>query len=559
MLFLNDFLWSLKLLSVGLPCANVPECLRTRARCSGILMGVDGKGMIHASLAATQDFVAAERSEIPTNSEKREMRADGRGMMADRRETIGLTLGEHKITCNFMVTISFPSWSDALAGAHLPDSVRERHRVIINWYLGHLKREHQAATVQTAREFVEHLVQTRRPADWQVEQWSEGLNWFFKEAPTRRHRAEKPSGEMPASEQSAKADGSSTTDAGDAFSDGRRQYVYTIAEMQQKVPMDPWIEETVRLMRVQQKAYRTEESYLGWIRRMARFLSSKNGLEDFDEAALKRFLSYLAVEEGIAASTQRQALNAGVFFLREVRKLELGDFSDYVKANPRKYYPVVYSKVEMKRLLDEMQGKWALMARLQYGCGLRISELCRLRVKDVDLDRGKLYIRASKGDKDRCVPLPKCLHSALEEHLAKIRKVHEADRAAGVPGVFMPGALDRKMPKAGCRWEWFWVFPMAHLSKDPRGPEDGLKRRHHVLPGAYQKELSKAAVKAQIAKRSNSHVLRHSYATHLLESGVNIRTVQEFLGHTCVETTMIYLHVMEDQTDQILSPLDQWE
>jgi integrase len=244
-----------------------------------------------------------------------------------------------------------------------------------------------------------------------------------------------------------------------------------------------------------------------------------------------------------------------------------------VQANPRKYFPVVYSKGEISRLLAEVRGKWSLMARLQYGCGLRISELCRLRVKDVDLERGKLYIRASKGDKDRCVPLPKCLREPLVAHLEEVRKVHEADRAANVPGVFMPGALDKKMPKAGCSWQWFWVFPMQSLSRDPRGERDALKRRHHILPRAYQKELSIAAVKAEIPKRSNSHVLRHSYATHLLESGTNIRTLQDFLGPRKTlrargrkepreaqpftrETTMIYLHVMEDQKDLTLSPLD---
>jgi site-specific recombinase XerC len=154
------------------------------------------------------------------------------------------------------------------------------------------------------------------------------------------------------------------------------------------------------------------------------------------------------------------------------------------------------------------------------------------------------------------VPLPKCLREPLVEHLEEVRKVHEADRAANVPGVYMPGALDRKMPKAGRRWEWFWLFPMPHLSNDPREASDAPKRRHHILPRAYQKELWIAAAKACIPKRSNSHVLRHSYATHLLENGTNIRTVQEFLGHTCIETTMIYLHVMEDQQDLTLSPLD---
>ena len=476
-----------------------------------------------------------------------------------------------------MTTVSFPKWSETLAEAPLGAEVRNRHRIIINWFLGYLKREHQPATVQTAQAFVKHLLQTRQPGDWQVEQWRQGLNWFFKEAPNRRNVADKPSigkavsahrrtgVDLEDCSSDCSVDGSpdgagdgSPDGAGeeDALVDGRRHYVYTIAEMQRKVPLDPWYEETVRLMRVRQMSYRSEESYLGWIRRMERFLANKDGLEAFGEADLKRFLSHLAVEEGVAASTQRQALNAGVFFLREVRKMELGDFSDFVKANPKKYYPVVYSMGEIKRLLDNMRGKWALMARLQYGCGLRVSELCRLRVKDIDLERGKLFIRASKGNRDRCVPLPKCLREPLSEHLKAIRPLQEADRAAEVPGVYMPNALDRKMPKAGKRWEWFWVFPMDRLSTDPRGEVGAPKRRHHVLPGAYQKQLSVAAVKAQIPKRSNSHVLRHSYATHLLENGTNIRTVQEFLGHSCVETTMIYLHVMEDQTDQILSPLD---
>jgi integron integrase len=456
-----------------------------------------------------------------------------------------------------MITLSFPNWSDALKAAHLPLVERDRHRVIINWYLGHLKRESYPVTKTSARDFIEHLVEARHPQEWQLKQWTDGLNWFFREAPIWRNVSKVSSVEL--KEQSAAAEVSS--DASNApreegGGDGRQQYAHTVAEMQAKVPLDPWYEETVRLMRVRQMAYRTEETYLGWIRRMERFLQSKDGLEGFGEEDLKRFLSHLAVEEGVAAGTQRQALNAGVFFLREVRKMELGDFSDYVKANPRKYYPVVYSKSEVSRLLAEVRGKWSIMARLQYGCGLRISELCRLRVKDVDLERGKLYIRASKGDKDRCVPLPKCLREPLVEHLVDVRKVHDADRAANVRGVYMPGALDKKMPKAGCRWEWFWVFPMEHLSKDPRGARGESKRRHHILPRAYQKELSLAAVKAGIPKRSNSHVLRHSYATHLLENGTNIRTVQEFLGHTCVETTMIYLHVMEDQKDLTLSPLD---
>jgi integrase len=201
--------------------------------------------------------------------------------------------------------------------------------------------------------------------------------------------------------------------------------------------------------------------------------------------------------------------------------------------------------------------KSRLMARLQYGWGLRISELCSLRVKDVDLDRGKLIVRAGKGDKGRCIPLPRSMLEDLRAHLAEVRAVHEKDRAEQRPGVYLPEALERKMPKAGERWAWFWVFPANGLSRDPRGDRLDSLRRHHVHTGVYQKALWEAARAADIPKRANSHALRHSYATHLLEDGVNIRTVQAFLGHAQVETTMIYLHVMEDQRDRVGSPLDR--
>jgi len=262
-----------------------------------------------------------------------------------------------------MTTVSFPDWSDALKSANLPKRERERHRIIINWFLGHLKRESSPATKTSARDFVEHLVATRRPEEWQVKQWTDGLNWFFREAPTRRNVARaavvgkaRTAGRLgkdpeavgdgaTGSELSGPARVETALDApgggperGGNCADGRQHYAHTVAELQQQVPIDPWYEETVRLMRVRHMALRTEETYLGWIRRRERFLGSRNGLEDFDEGALKRFLTYLAVEEGISARTQRQALNAGVFFLREVRKFELGDFSDYVKADPRKYY-----------------------------------------------------------------------------------------------------------------------------------------------------------------------------------------------------------------------------
>ncbi len=435
-----------------------------------------------------------------------------------------------------MVTISFQGWQEVLAGAELPEKVQRSHTIIIQWYLGYLRETGQGASVSSARAFVEGLMEERRPAAWMVERWREGLNWFFRHAPVRRRV------------------GTAAGVAGER-EDRRRRYEVTVAELQARVPPDPLFDDTVRLMRVRHMAYRTEVAYLGWLRRLESYFRGKKTLDELGEEELKQFLSYLAVEEGVSAATQRQALNAGVFFLREVCRQELGDFSDYVQANPRKYYPVVYAREEIKQVLEAMQGRWRLMARLQYGCGLRISELCRVRVKDVDLSRGKLYIRAGKGDKDRCVPLPVSLREDLQGHLEGVRGVYEKDRAQARAGVSLPNALDRKMPKAGERWEWFWVFPANDLSLDPRG-DSGVRRRHHILPGVYQRRLSEGVRAAGIPKRSNSHILRHSYATHLLENGTNIRTVQEFLGHACVETTMIYLHVMEDQRERTVSPLD---
>ena len=436
-----------------------------------------------------------------------------------------------------MKVISFPNWSEALAGAGLAEKVRSAHKIVILWYLGYLKRSRQRASIESARDFLETLLEDRRPEAWQVEQWRNGLNWFFRHAPVRRRFEEGPARES------------------EHFSDGRRKYGVTVSEMQKQVPANPLFEETIRLMRIRHMAYRTEESYIGWLRRFEAHFRGRMPLDKLDEESLKDFLSHLAVKEGVSASTQRQALNAGVFFLREVRGLTLGDFSDFVQANPRKYYPVVYSRAEMRRLLQALQGRWRLMAQLQYGCGLRISELCRLRVKDVDMDRGKLIVRGGKGNKDRCVPLPVSLRTDLQSHFEATRRLHEGDRSEGRPGVALPGALERKMPKAGERWPWFWIFPADGFSRDPRNPH-APKRRHHVLPGVYQRALWEAARQADIPKRANSHALRHSYATHLLESGTNIRTVQEFLGHTNVETTMIYLHVMEDQRDRVDSPLD---
>ncbi len=477
----------------------------------------------------------------------------------------------NKCILSFELTMSvyyFRNWETALAESGLDGPTREWYKITILWYLGFLRKEGLVATLESARAFLDEGVARKRPKPYLAQRWKDALNWFFRHAPTKRHPAlsgRTSPGLVPVTKtrrlETPKERGSDSVQPArsreerDTCSDGRRRYPMTVRDYQESVGPEPLIEDAVKLMRIRQMSYRTEESYIGWLRRWKRYMGAKS-MAEFGESDLKAFLSYLAVEEGVSAATQRQALNAGVFFLREVCKQELGDFSDFVAANPTKYYPVVYSRGEVAALLRRLEGKWSLMARLHYGCGLRISELCRLRVKDVDVERKKLFIRAGKGNKDRVVPLPRSLVADLQTHLAGIRTVYERDRKEDRPGVYLPGRLGKKYPNAGKQWEWFWVFPAATLSRDPRDPGLG-RRRHHVLTGQYQRQLTRAAQAAGIPKRSNSHILRHSYATHLLEDGINVRTVQDYHGHACIETTMIYLHVMEDQSETGVSPLDR--
>jgi integron integrase len=466
-----------------------------------------------------------------------------------------------------MKTFYFKNWQECLAETEFRDNLKTAYRYTIIAFLAYLKQHGELATVDNARSFIKAKMMEERPEEWKAQRWKDAINWFFDHAPVKRQsrdRKRKPdaAGNATESEKSAKELYQAETHREDetgraceSYEDGRQHYPVTVREYQGSVGPEPMIEAAVKLMRVRHMSYRTEETYLGWLRRFARFHEEKR-MDLLGEEDLKQFLSHLAVEEAVSAGTQKLALNAGVFYLREVLKQELGDFSDYVAANPCKYHPVVYSQREIRALFEEMEGKYRLMARLHYGCGLRVSELCRLRVKDIDMDRNKLYVRAGKGRKDRTVNLPKVLREDLVEQIAAARKIHEQDRLEQRAGVYMPEALAKKFVNAATSWEWFWLFPSRELSYDPRNRAIG-KRRHHILPGVYQSHLTRAAKAAEIPKRSNSHVLRHSFATHLLENGSTIRTVQELLGHKCVETTMIYLHVMEDDSAEKASPLDK--
>ena len=310
----------------------------------------------------------------------------------------------------------------------------------------------------------------------------------------------------------------------------------------------------VKVLRERQYAFRTEQTYGEWISRLL-LANGTAGLESMPTTAdAERFLSDLAVEGGVMVATQRQAVNALAFFFREVLELEEVDFSNFRQARQAQRLPVVLGKGEVRSLLLEMSGTTGLMAKILYGARLRLMECVRLRVKDVDFANGLLMVRDGKGGKDRRTPLAKALVRELEAHLQEVRGVHEADRTAGLGGVWMPGALERKAPEWGRSWEWFWVFPAKQLSTDP---ESGIRRRHHVLGRVYNEAIKRAAEAAGIPKRVTSHALRHSFATHLLESGTDLRTIQVVLGHEDITTTEIYLHVATGMHGLgVVSPLD---
>lgn len=255
---------------------------------------------------------------------------------------------------------------------------------------------------------------------------------------------------------------------------------------------------------------------------------------------MEGFLAHLAADRGVSASTQNQALNALVFLFREVLGRPLPEMQ-FARARRPPRLPVVLTRDEVRRLIEALGGTYALMARLMYGTGMRLMECLRLRVGDLDFGSALIVVRDGKGGKDRVVPLPRRLVEPLQRHLKEVRALHEDDLAAGVAGVYLPDALARKAPGAPREWIWQWVFPSAQLSTDPKA---GLVRRHHLNETGLQRAIKRAGARAGLAKRVNSHALRHSFATHLLEAGYDIRTVQELLGHADVSTTMIYTHVL---------------
>lgn len=305
-------------------------------------------------------------------------------------------------------------------------------------------------------------------------------------------------------------------------------------------------------LRMRHYSIRTEEAYVQWIKRYIHF-HNKTHPRELGETEITAFLTDLAVTKNVSASTQNQALAALLFLYQQVLDIKLEWMNDIVRAKRPKRLPVVLSREEVIRLLDCIEGVNGLIARLMYGTGMRLMEAMRLRVKDVDFSYKQIIIREGKGDKDRTTMLPGVLVDELQKHLVRVKRLHESDLAEGYGRVYLPFALARKYPQADREFGWQYVFPSSKRSVDPRS---GIIRRHHLDEKNVQRAIKNATRKANIMKPASSHTLRHSFATHLLERGYDIRTIQELLGHKDVSTTMIYTHVMGRGGKGVLSPMD---
>lgn len=304
--------------------------------------------------------------------------------------------------------------------------------------------------------------------------------------------------------------------------------------------------------RTRHYSLRTERAYMLWVRRFIQFHAPRHP-RDMGRPEVEDFLSHLAMVEHVAAATQNQALAAILYLYRIVLKQDLPWLDEVTRAKKPERLPTVLSRDEVHRVLAQLDGQLALMAKLLYGTGMRLMECVRLRVKDLDFDYFQITVRDGKGAKDRMTMLPESLAGELRAHLARIRRLHEADLALGGGEVHMPYALDRKYPGSGRTWIWQYVFPAKSLSADPRSRHIG---RHHIDPKMLQRAVAKAVKAAGLTKHATCHSFRHSFATHLLESGYDIRTVQELLGHKDVATTQIYTHVLNRGGRGVRSPLD---
>ncbi len=417
-----------------------------------------------------------------------------------------------------------------LGAAPLGERARECRKIDVTWFLSFCRRREVAVDAAAAGAFLDWLRRERGRADWQIQRTGESIRWFLDGVGQAGPLPPAKARPWPRRREDDWADrGGAPPPVGKGV----------IGRLREEI-------------RARHMSYRTEECYAHWTRRFAAFAGPRRARE-WDTSDVGRFLNHLAVDRAVSAATQSQALNALVFVFRHVLGREPGELDGVVRARRSRRMPTVLGEAEIAALLGAMGGTPRLMAALIYGAGLRLRECLRLRVKDVDFDQGHLMVRQGKGNKDRVTVLPERLREPLRAHLERVRALHEKDLAAGRGRVRLPDALERKYPSDSKAWGWQWVFPARGESTCPR---TGWKGRHHAHPKALNRALAAAAARAGIAKRFGCHALRHSFATHCLRRGSDIRTVQDLLGHKDVSTTMIYTHVLNRPGVVASSPLD---
>ncbi len=307
-------------------------------------------------------------------------------------------------------------------------------------------------------------------------------------------------------------------------------------------------------IRLKHYSIKTEKSYTGWIKRYILFHNKKHPI-DMGKVEIEQFLTWLAVEQKVSPTTQNQAFSAILFLYRDVLGVDMSDWNiQALRAKERKHIPTVLTKDEVQKILINMNGIYQLIIYTMYGCGLRMNEVLNLRVKDIDFGFDKVYIWDGKSLKDRTVPLPQKIKEQLRIQVQKVEELHKNDIENGYGSVYLPYALEKKYPNAKYETKWQYLFPMRSVSKDPIS---GVTRRHHILERTLSRNIQKAAKEANINKRVTAHIFRHSYATHLLQNGIDLRSIQELLGHKSVETTMVYTHVVAElNKSMVISPLD---
>jgi len=422
--------------------------------------------------------------------------------------------------------LRFSNWEEELAKVSAGREYVAYSQAILG-FLHHCKVSRAPATIMLAKEYIERR---EKQGNKREETTREALRWFVKTARANM---------VPESEDVAMQ-----SPQGVSKSDHAPIAASDLGEAD-------WERDLIRAVREKGFLWRTERTYREWAARFAHFLRPRSPyVATKDDVGA--FLSMLAVELRSSQASQKQALNALVFLMQEALHRELGELNFRRSKKPQRV-PTVLSREECIRLFGELSGTERLMAELAYGAGLRLMELLRLRVHHLDLERGQLKIYAGKGDKDRITVLPERLQAGLKAQIERLRQRFQTDREEGLAGVWLPEGLARKYPKAGVSWEWQWLFPSREASVDP---VSGIRRRHHLIDTSFQRILKRAAYAAKIDKRVTPHVLRHSFATHLLEAGADIRTVQELLGHESVETTQIYTHVMQKPGLGVKSPFD---